>query len=140
MKNDPKTHRDEYFNFMAGLADSIVNASDEEIEEAIEEEGDNSEEVRGILLGAVKSAKRKLLEDARQGYEASIVSYEKISFELPRTSAEKRGLIQAMLGQMAQGQQGITAQFRDFESLRDEELDGVLFQLMHLQSAKENEE
>jgi hypothetical protein len=79
----------------------------------------------------------KKLRDARHRYEKKIFSFRETKFDLPDSPDEKRHLIQALLGSLAaQSQARVTAQFREFENLPDEDLDGVLQQIYALQAAE----
>jgi len=135
-----KKTRDEYFNLMNALADSVVDMSDAEIEEELKGDGDNTEEIRGVLLNSVRLAKQHALVDARKEYESRLETFKRITFDLPNTLREKRDLLKSMVGKMSQPQQlAFTGQFREFEKLADEDLDGILMQLFALQSADEQE-
>lgn len=137
MTSDSQKIRDEYFNLMSGLADSVVEMSDAEIDEEIKEDGDSTEATRTALLNSVKLAKQHALREARKQYTSSLQTFQKIVFELPPTINEKRDLLKSMLGSISQTQQlALTGQFREFEELADEDLDGMLLQLFALQSAE----
>lgn len=140
MTSDSQKNRDEYFNVMNALADSVVEMSDAEIDEEIKEEGDNTEETRNVLLNSVKLARQHALREARKQYTSNLQKFQNLTFKLPATPSEKRGLLQSMLGSISQTQQlALTGQFREFEDLADEDLDGILQQLFAL-SAEEQED
>ena len=140
MTRESKKIRDEYFNLMNGLAESVFDMSDTEIDEVIAEEGDNTDEIRAVLLKSVQLAKKHALVEAKQQYAAELHSYRKIKFELPATPKGKRDLLQSMLGSMSNTQQhALTGQFRDFEELADEDLDGILLQLIALEESSESD-
>lgn len=139
MIGEPDKTSEEYFNLMSGLADSVIDMSDDEIQEEVAEIGDKAEETKNLLLNAIKFAKQQALRDAKLEHEATVRSLSSMRFERPEAPAEKRGLIQSILaGLGATQQQALTAQFREFESLPDEDLDRLLDQLFILQ--KESEE
>ncbi|MGE3466919.1 MAG: hypothetical protein AB7J13_08300 [Pyrinomonadaceae bacterium] len=134
MIGEPDKTSEEYFNLMSGLADSAMDMSDEEIEEEIAETGNTAEETKNLFLNAIKLAKLQALREAKVEHEAAVLSLRKIKFERPETPAEKRGMIQSILaGISASQQQSLTAQFREYESLPDEDLDRLLDQLYILQ-------
>lgn len=140
MTGESKKTKDEYFNLMNALADSVVDMSDAEILDEIGEDGDNTEEIRAVFLKSIKLAKQHVLIDARKAYDSELQSFKKITFDLPSTFREKRDLLKSMLGNLSQPQQlAFTGQFREFEILADEDLDGMLLQLFALQSASEQE-
>lgn len=141
MTGESKKTRDEYFNMMNALADSVVDMSDHEIEEEIRDDGDNTEEIRAVLLNSVRLAKQYVLREARKQYDSELQSFRKFSFELPPTPNEKRDLLQSMLGSISEAQQqALTGQFREFEKLADEDLEGILQQLLALQASEKQED
>lgn len=136
MLNEKDKYQDELANIMNGLADSVLEMPDEEIKEELTED-DDSEVIRQILLNSVKNCRQKNLREARARYDKNFFSFQTTKFDLPETPNEKRHLIQAMLGNLAsQNQVQVTAQFRDFENLHDEDLDGVLQQIFALQETE----
>jgi hypothetical protein len=141
MIGEPDKTSEEYFNLMTGLADSAMDMSDEEIREEIAETGNNSaEETKRLFLNAVKLAKQQALREAKLEHKAAVLTLTKIKFERPEAPAEKRGLIRSMLAEMGARQQtALTAQFREFESLPDEDLDRVLDQLFVLEEESKEE-
>ena len=141
MLNENDKYQDELANIMNAIADSVLEMPDEEIREEIIEEGDNTEVIRQILLNSVTDCRQKKLREARERYEKKIFSFQETKFDLPDSPDEKRHLIQAMLGSLAaQNQARVTAQFREFENLPDEDLDGVLQQIFALQSAEKTDD
>lgn len=138
MLNEKRKYQDELANIMNNLAESVLDMSDEEIDEEIKEEGDNTEAVRQILLNSVKSCRQKSLHEARLRFETNSRLFQETRYDMPESPEEKRILIQAMLGNAAmQNQTGVTMQFRDFESLPDEDLDGILQQLYALKAIED---
>lgn len=138
-KNDK--HQNDLANIWNALADSVLEMTGEEIEEEILEDGNDMAAVRQILLNSVKDCRQKNLRDARERYEKKIFSFQETKYDLPESPSEKRSLIQAMLGSMASQHQGqLTAQFRDFENLPDEDLDGILQQIFALQDTAKLDE
>lgn len=137
MLNKNDKYQDELANIMNAIADSVLEMADEEIREELNEEEGNTEVVRQILLNSVTACRQKKLREARKQYEKNIFSFHETKFAMPESPDEKRQLIQAMLGNLAaQNQVRVTAQFREFENLPDEDLDGVLRQIYALQSAE----
>lgn len=137
MTGDSQRTKDEYFNMMTALADSVVEMSYTEIDEEIEEVGDETEEIRKVLLNSVKLAKQFALREARNHYDYNLKTFQKLTFDLPSTPSGKRDLLQSMLGEISQSQQhALTGQFREFEKLADEDLEGILIQLISLQAVE----
>lgn len=133
----PKNYDDEYFNLMSSLADSVPDMSDEEVDEAIQKDGDNTELIDLILMNAIKQGKKMALANARRQYEAESERRRTETYDLPKTPAEKRSMIQKLIETLSLGQQELTLQFRAYESMPDEDLDGALKQLIELQSDTE---
>ena len=141
MLNEKNIYQEELANIMNALADSVLEIPDEEVKVQIIEEGDNTEIVRQILLNSVKNCRQKKLREARDRYNKNFTSFQTNKYDLPESPDEKRHLIQAMLGNLAaQSQTQVTAQFRDFENLPDEDLDGVLQQIYALAEAEQSDE
>lgn len=141
MLSENKEFEEEYSNIMNGLAELVFEMSDEEIEEEIKEEGDDTEEIKQVLLNAVKSCRQKKLHRAQESYKQSLNSFQNTYFEIPETPDEKRKLIQSMMGNLiAQNQSSVTLQFRDYQDMPDEDLDGVLKQLFALNSIEKSDE
>jgi hypothetical protein len=141
MLKENDKYQDELANIMNAIADSVLEMPDEEIREEINEEGDNTEAIRRIMLNSVTDCRQKKLREARKRYEKRVSFFQETKFDLPESPDEKRHLIQAMLGSLAAHNQArVTAQFREFENLPDEDLDGVLQQIIALQSAENSDE
>lgn len=140
MSNKNK-YQDELANIMDSLAESVLEIPDEEIEEELKEEGDDTETVRQILLTAIKSCRQKSLHEAKERYEANSRLFRETKYDIPESPGEKRELIQSMLESFRfQNQSSLTLQFRDYENLPDEDLDGVLQQLLALKSIEKSNE
>lgn len=133
MLSEKNKYEDELSNVMNALADSVLEMSDEEIEQELQEEGDDSEDIRQILLNGIKRCRQKNLREAQERHQKNVLFFQNTHYEIPENPADKRDLIQSMLGSLAaQQQSSLTLQFRDYESMPDEDLDGVLLQLFAL--------
>lgn len=133
----PNNYDEQYFNLMSSMADSVIDMSDEEVEEAIREDGDNVDQIHAVLMDTIKEVRKLALEQARREYEAESERLRTQTYELPQTPAEKRSLIQKLIESLSFGQQELTLQFREYESMPDEDLDLALKQLLELQSDTE---
>ncbi len=133
----PNNYDEQYFNLMSSMADSVIDMSDEEVEEAIREDGDNVDQIHAVLMDTIKEGRKLALEQARREYEAESERLRTQTYELPQTPAEKRSLIQKLIESLSFGQQELTLQFREYESMPDEDLDLALKQLLELQSETE---
>lgn len=140
MLNEKNKYQEELASIMNNLADSVLEMSDEEIEEEFREDGDTgAENVRQILLNSVKACRQKSLRQAKENYKQKLHTFQDTQFDMPESPDEKRNLIEAMLGNIAaQNQLQLTAQFRDFKDTPDEDLDGILQQLYALQLTEQN--
>lgn len=133
----PNNYDEQYFNLMSSMADSVIDMSDDEVEEAIREDGDNVDQIHAVLMDTIKEVRKLALEQARREYEAESERLRTQTYELPQTPAEKRSLIQKLIESLSFGQQELTLQFREYESMPDEDLDLALKQLLELQSDTE---
>jgi hypothetical protein len=142
MLNEENKYQEELSSIMNNLADSELEITDEEIAEECRADGDtDAENVRQILLNSVKACRQKTLRQARENYIQKFHSFQDTKFDIPELPDEKRNLIQAMLGNIAaQNQLQLTAQFRDFKDMPDEDLDGILQQIYALQSTEQSNE
>jgi hypothetical protein len=139
MKHDTEKERREFFNLMAAMADSQLDAPAHEIEEQILEEGDDTDDVRATFINAIRLAKQWRMAEARKAYETEVASYKTRSFQIPQTIKEKLDLLRSMLAGLTQDQQlAFTGRFRDFEKLADEDIEGILRQLIALQNDRQD--
>jgi hypothetical protein len=115
---------------MTALADSVLDSSDEEVLEEAQLNGDSAESTRETLLDGVKLLKKQRLADARAQYEAAAASMTAPrSSRIPTSLREMRDLLRSLLEARPQLQPALTAQFRDFAELSDEDVEGFLRQL-----------
>ncbi len=141
MLNENLKNNDELSNLMDGLADSVLEIPVEEIEEEIKNKGDDTEDIRQVLLNSVKACRQEKLIEAKKQHEQNLNLYQNTQYEIPETPTEKRNLIQSMLGDIAnQNQSSLTMQHRDYEDMPEEDLDGVLQQLFALKSIQTDKE
>ena len=140
MTRESDTTGEAYFNLMNALADSVAGMSEAEFDDEMDGK-DDVEEIRAILMRSIKLGKLEALKEARQNPIVSRKSFERVRFDLPSTVGEKRDLLQSMLGSMQQkNPQALTAQFREFKDVPDEDLDTILLQLLALNEADEKGE
>lgn len=132
-----QNEREKLHALFSALADSTDALSDEEWRQEIAETGVDvkatGSRVKSVLLDAILKGKKKRLADARKAHADAVVRMTEASRSLPSTSAEKRRLVERALSKRPQVRDAVlTVQHRDFESLSDEDLDGLLRQLQHL--------
>lgn len=139
MLNENIKYEDELSNLMNGLADSVLEMSDEEIEKEFQADEDDSENIRQVLLNSVKTCRQEKLIESKKRHEQNLVSFQNTHYEIPEHPEAKRNLIESMMGNIAaRHQTQLTTQFRDFKNLPDEDLDGIIKQLFALESSEEN--
>lgn len=136
MTGELKNASDAYFHLMDAFADSLIEMPEAEFNEESGDE-DGAEDVRAVLMKSIQLGRKQLLNEARKQLELTRQSIDKMRFDIPSTVPGKRELLQSMLGSMQQKAQSVlTGQFRDFEEVADEDLDGIIQQLIALQDAE----
>jgi hypothetical protein len=129
---------------MNALADRAANARDKEIVDDATAEGvdikSEAADVRGVLLTGLQRAKRARLGRARAEREKIVASLKISTATLPATPAERRALLGRVIQRKPQMREAImTIQHRNFESLSDDDVEGVLKQLEHLGALDEDD-
>jgi hypothetical protein len=138
MNDKPRNYSDQLANIMDAMAESTLEMTDEEIEAEIRDEGQDPESVakhvRDLLLQALKGCRQRQLREAQKRYEERISSLRVKKHEIPQAPEEQRKMIFALLAANPQISSSslLTAQFRDFENLHDEDLGSYLRQLLEL--------
>ncbi len=129
MVEENKTkYRDEWFNIMENLADSILDSPSDKATDQEE-----ASEVKSVLLSAVQKCRKNRLVDAKKRYKERTQKYSQREYDYPKTPAEKRNLLMSLIQSLDnQSQLQLTAQFRDFKEIPDEDLDGFLKQVYEL--------
>lgn len=138
---EPRDYKKELLAVMFSLADSIENATDSEVIEEVKQSGQNSEviaqDVRNVLLDSVKAFRKRKLIDAKERYKMNVIKIETGTFDLPATSQERRELLFKVVNDnpyMAKGL--LTAQYREFKDLSDDDVESMLKQLQQLGALK----
>jgi hypothetical protein len=126
---------------MNAMAESTLDLSDEELESEIREEGRDpdavAERVRDVLREAVRASQQRPLLEAQKRYDERVAALRVKKYEMPERPQEQREMINMLLAANPQLGSGLlTAQFRDFESLADEDVGSCLRQLLELMEAK----
>jgi hypothetical protein len=121
---------------MNALAESTSEISEEELDEALREEGDApervAEEVRDVLRRAVKAHQQRNLLAAQKKYEDRLLHLDKRNYSLPDSVEEQRKLLMGLLATNSNVRSLLTAQHRDFTDLPDSEITSYLKQLHEL--------
>lgn len=138
---ESKNYNKELSVVMFALADSIESATDSEVIEEIKQSGQNLEviaqDVRKVLLDSLKTFRKRRLIEAKERHKMNVLKIETGTFELPATSQERRELLFTVLNDnpyMAKGL--LTAHFRDFKDLSDDDVESMLRQLQQLGALK----
>lgn len=136
ISNDNKLK--ELQTLMAGMVESILSASDEEILQEAKEQGldpdKTAAETKDTLLAAVvKESKLRRLREARRQYERNVAALSNRKVTLPATPAERRTLLAAVFARNATIQAGIlTAQHRELKEMTDADVERLLLELAAL--------
>jgi Fic family protein len=117
------------------LGDSILEANDDEILEEIRMSGVdiNAEATRlkAMMLAKVKAFRQRPLEAARVAYSRQIEQMEKKPYSIPETAEERRELF-LNFTQNKSFEQYVTAQYRNLETLTDNDIETYLEDLAEL--------
>lgn len=112
------------------LADAAEHAPDAELLADARAAPARTEAVRTTLLDALKAAKKKRLAEATAAHSRAVLSLKGSAARLPSTPAARRALLHQTLNRRPELR--VTVQFRDFDSLTDANVDGLLEQFSHL--------
>lgn len=122
---------------LEAIAESVAEASDDEILEEMRAEGEDptavAQEVRSTLFRGVGAYKKAKLHAACEQHERQVEELRHKNFCLPDTPAAMRALLTKILTLVPEyGPALLTAQYRDFSELSDEDVRQHLVQLAHL--------
>lgn len=117
------------------LDKSLLEASDEQIMQEAAEAGEDIKEiearVKNVFRRAVRAFKKKRLQEARALYEKEIQPTKKHRL-IPATFQEKLDLLARILEAQPQIKAVLTAQYREFTELAEEDVDSFLDELAKL--------
>jgi hypothetical protein len=117
------------------LAESVGEESDEQLVAEVKESGENPNallaHVKGLLREAVKQTQQRPLRDARKAYEARRSALQQNTYALPESAAERRTLFMSVVTQNP-SVGGMTAHFREFDKLEDDDITSCQRQLADL--------
>ncbi len=137
MVSEPRDDEERLERIVGGIAESVLEASDEEIEAEARAEGLDpdavAEDVRGVLLAALERHQGKQrLERSRAEHEARVAAMRQREHQLPASAQERQQLLALAFRARPQAAGMLTLQFRDLESLPDEDVTSCLRQLAEL--------
>lgn len=119
----------------ANLAQGVEDASPDDLLAEAKAEGQDIEQitngVRATLIDAVRSFEQRKLHAARHGYRKRSTELRSRRNVLPSTPAERLALLMKAAGSDERVAK-VTARFRDFKDLTDEDVQSALSDLMEL--------
>jgi len=124
-----KSTREELKRIYDEIAESIAEMSKNEIRD---EFADVQPIAKKIFKAATEQVAKRRAQEARRRYEENVRASKIHEDWLPKDYASKQSLLLAALSRSAQLRSGVTAQFRDFEKMSDEDLDSALIQMKAL--------
>jgi hypothetical protein len=124
-------------SLVAALSQSIMVGTDEEIQKDAQCAGvdldANAAQLKEMFIATAKSFHQRKFVQARENYNREVHNLQKTSFQLPASPAERWALLQLVAAQaQAQGGAFLTAKFRDFEKLSDNDVASLLEELAAL--------
>jgi hypothetical protein len=123
-------------NLVHSLSRSLVEAGDEEIQEDARIIGfdldSNATELKQMFAITSRNFHQRKLREAQEAYKREVQNLQRTSFRLPATAAEQRALLGLVAAQQAASGGGLTAKFRDFETLSDADVTSLLEELAAL--------
>lgn len=134
--NKPKNYEKELKAIMDALADSAIEATDQEVLEDVRHQGLEPDtlanEVRKNLLNAVKNYQKRNLVKAKKKYEKSVADIKNGEHNLPQTAEGRLKLLKYIFAAKPYMSNLLTAQHRDFKTLSDADVESLLKQLQKL--------
>lgn len=133
----PEKQRDyeaELRTIMDALAESVANASDDEVIAEAREAGKDparvAERVREILKRAVIAFEQRRLREAEQAYERRVASIRERRYPIPAAADRRRELLDRIVTRKPElGAALLTLQNREFRNLTDADIQSCLEQL-----------
>lgn len=137
MSDEPRDYDTDLANIMNALAESTLDTPLDEIESEIREDGKDpnavAERVKQVIFDVVKGCQQRPLLEAKARYEERLAALRSKNYEIPDSADEQRQMISTLLAAKPELSSGlVTAQFRDFTELADEDVSGYLKQLLEL--------
>jgi hypothetical protein len=119
------------------IAETILDLPDDQVLDLEEIKKDmlilEAIQIKEIMLDAILEFNKTNFKKAQAVYAQSIDKISKNEFSLPKSFEEKRTLLQSILSKFSKvGNSEITAQFRYFENITEQDVDSALRQLYML--------
>lgn len=136
MSNKPRNYQKELEAILDGIADYIETAPGAHLLEDSRADGEDpsrtAQELRSTLLQSVTDFEQRKLSAARRIYEQRVAAIDKKRHTLPDTAEERRQQLYAVLGRKPEFGVALTAQYRDFVEMTDEDVESALMELAEL--------
>lgn len=131
-----RDHVEDLQAILDGLAESVAEESDDQLLAEVKESGQDANallaHVKGVLRQAVKQTQQRPLRDSRKAYEARLSALQQSSYALPESADERRTLFMNVVAQNPSVGGMLTAHFREFDKLEDDDIISCLRQLAGL--------
>ncbi len=128
--------REAYVRLVHLLAESAFDATDEEIEEEMDELGEdldeNAERLRAKMLEAAERGRKHRLKVLRRRWKRHAARIQELDHGLPETPAERLDLLYMVIEAESALAQQITVQHKDLKDLDDADVTRFLNQLAEL--------
>jgi hypothetical protein len=132
MSNEPR-HDRHLESLLDELDRSSLRATDAEVLEDARTAGvdaaANAQGLRTRFLSASRRYQKRKFEAAKLAHAKQAEALSKRSYQVPTSPAEQRRLLQLVVAQQARAGIALTAKFRDFDSLPDGDLPGLIEEL-----------
>ena len=139
-----RDHVEDLQAILDALAESVAEESDDQLLVEVKDSGQDPNallaHVKGVLRQAVKESQQRPLRDARQAYEARRSALQQNSYALPESAADRRMLFMNVVAQNPSVGGMLTAHFREFDKLEDDDITSCLRQLADLGLLDESSE
>jgi hypothetical protein len=139
-----RDHVEDLNAILDALSESVLEESDDHLLAEVRESGQDPNallaHVKGVLRQAVKQTQQRPLRDARKAYEARRSALQQNSYALPASADERRALFMNVVAQNPSVGGMLTAHFREFDKLEDEDITSCLRQLADLGLLDESSE
>lgn len=137
MTDSTRNYEEEVARIEDELSESTLYMTDEEIVEEMREEGIDPDQVndrvKDILRETTKHYRQRSLMKAQGLYDNHVAELRLVKGDLPESLDEQRRMIGVVLASNSQFSGGLlTAHFRDFDNLADEDVESYLRQLLKL--------
>lgn len=136
MATRDQSHEEGFQDVINRAAESVLDATDQEILEEMRLAGDDpeqaAEQLRALLRDAAERGRKHRLAVWQERWKRSVTRIEALDLRLPATPAERLDLLYAVVEAEPQLRQMITVQHHELKDLPDEDVSRYLRQLADL--------